>query len=309
MFKDKKIIYSIISIIGIILVFFIYTKEDNISKLSLVSAQVGNTGNYEGPKNITFIEKLGLLYLSSGLIYEFGIPNEVVESGLQTILSTNLEEMDKTENEDQFVFTEDELLNYMEQENASSEETDIEDVESSENSTEVENTEQIIDWTQFYTKEEFTTKDSNGEIFREDDITIRYTTPVGLNKDNVAKSSNIWQFNYRYVDNALIGLETSYWTSDLFGDEEIFDRAWTSLKWISQDYLNCTIISDTNTSFSAIVYNTNSTYYWYLYLDKLYDYDAFGLGIKQNVLAMTVEPISIENAYNIMNGLGLLESQ
>lgn len=300
--KNKRIIFLLISFIGLILVFFVYTRNNTISNLSLISAKANTNGVYEAPESITFIEKLGLLYLTGGLSYEFGVTDEVIELGLQTILSSDLEEMDKQSTEEEYIFNEEEMLNILENESV------IEETkESIEKDSEIE--EPIINWQEFYSKEIFNTKDSQGNIYRDEDITVSYTTPVGLNKDNVYNATNIWQYNYRYLNDGLIGLNTSFWGSYMFQEEIYFDRAWTSLKWLCQDYLNCVIVSDNKEVFEAIVYNNDNTYYWYLYLDKLYNYDAFGYGVKQNVIAMTVEPINIDNAYKIMESLGLVESE
>lgn len=256
MLKNKKIAFSIIAFIGLISVFFVYTRDDTISSLSLISAQIDANGNYKAPESITFIEKLGLLYLTGGLGYEFGVNNEVVETGFQTILTSDLDEMDNSSKDDNYIMNEDELKDYLENMESEQSKEQVEESEDISTETSTEEKEEIkeeIKWEELYTKESFNTTDSKGDIYRDDDIIVRYTTPIGINKSNVYDSTNIWQYNYRYLNNGLIGLETSYWASYMFQEEKYFDRAWTSLKWLCQDYLNCVIVSDSRNSFEAIV--------------------------------------------------------
>ena len=230
--------------------------------------------------------------------------------GFQALFNANLDDMTQTKEEETLFSTDfEEIANSLDVIEKNDGVLSEEDMKSIENGGEPINSEveieEVIDYSKIFEISYHDFLDEKGNPIENDKI-MRFTTPVGFNKDNVDSTSNVWQVNYRFYKGGLTGVDDSYWGSQLF-DEDIqyFDRAWTSLKWLCQDYLNCVIVADEENFFEAIVYSSDNTYYWYLMLDRLENFDAYGFGTKNNVIAMKVIPIKIEDAANIMYDLGV----
>lgn len=250
----KKKLLLIISSLSIILIFAIYGLSLRKEKTDITNNIEGN--GIEAPEGFTFIEGLGLSFLTSGLSYQFGVSPDFVESGFKAIIETD----------------------FTMQETATAS--------------------QALNWNEIYTKKEEITKDSNGKEIDKNDITITYMMPIGINENNIESTSNAWILNYRFYKNSLTGLKPSYWYSQLFQEDIYFNRAWNSLKWMCQDYLNCEILKNNENSIEAIFYADDI--YWYLYLDKLYDVDIFNLNKSVNCISMKIDPIKEEDAVDIL---------
>lgn len=85
MVKRKKIL-TIITIISLFLVFLLGMQEKSISDL-----QPDNLNTYKEPSELTFLDLLSLSFLNTGLSYEFGVTEEIVEEGFKQIFSMNLD--------------------------------------------------------------------------------------------------------------------------------------------------------------------------------------------------------------------------
>ena len=293
--KDKNFIMCLLCGIGIILSLFLFEADTSIADLSILNAQLGDDGKYEAPSGVTIIEKMGLMYLSSGVAYQFGTTREAVEIGFQTILNMDLSELDSSNNGngvDSIISIED----YVNQDSTIIEEDDvIGDI------TE-------IDWTTVYDKKEYKTLDENGKEINEKDTILSITTPTGFKPEDMENISNMWNINYRLYDGFLTGVAPSYWGSELFKTEEYFERAFTSLKWICQDYLNSIVMEDNDNFYGAIIYSVDEEYYWYLTLEKLENAKPFDDKNAGNFISMEVLPISINEVKEILEAKGILET-
>lgn len=282
--KNKNFIMCVICFIGIILSFVLFSTNSTVSDLSIFDAKKDINNKYEAPKAITFVEKIGLMYLTSGVGYQFGVSDEVVEIGLQTLMSSNL---DTSSNQDDNSII----------------------VDASEVIATEEDAQEIVDetlnsepnWDEVYKKSTFKTLDENGDEIDENDTILQFTTPYNFDIKDIDTTSNFWQLNYRMYGGCLTGMRESYWGSQLFNEDIYYDRAWTSLKWLCQDYLNAVVIEDTDTTYNAIIYSADEKYYWSLFLDKLENSNALDENQKCNLIGMTVLPISKDEVSLILS--------
>lgn len=82
---EKRKILTIITVISLFLVFLLGMQERSISDL-----QLNNLSTYKEPSELTFLDLLGLSFLNTGLSYEFGVTEEVIEEGFKQIFSMSL---------------------------------------------------------------------------------------------------------------------------------------------------------------------------------------------------------------------------
>lgn len=272
-FKNSNFRYSVISIVTLFLIVIMGFQENTISDLSFNKDVMTRLYGYSEPEGgVTYLEALGLQYLTLGSIFNYGVNENVITYYYEGLMNENL--LTDTENllDDTLDIsntTEDKYLA-------------LEDVA-------------IIERGDYY--------DLDGEKI-DGNTTLTITIPKTLTSENIKTASNAWKFTYHMYKEGLIGVDNAIWYSKLFENLEVFDRAWTSLKWLCQDKIQCDILTDYGDSFLVIVYGNERN--WLVTLDRLTG-DAFNSGDTINYINMTVMPIDEENTISLLGQYGLIQ--
>lgn len=274
--KDSNFKYSILSLIVLFLVVFLGFQKDTISDISFNQDTINRLYGYKEPEGgVTYLEALGLQYLSLGSIFSYGVNENVITYYYEGLMNQDLV---KEEDNNNLLDT---TLNISE--NTTSEKyLALEDVATIERGDYV---------------------DSNGEKI-DGNKTLTITVPKTLTKENVKTASNAWKFTYHMYKDGLIGVDNAIWYSEVFSDTEVFDRAWNSLKWLCQDKIQCDILNDYGDRFLVLVYSND--WNWLVDLSRL-NGDAFDSGDNLNYIKMTVLPLNYEDSVEILGQYGLVE--
>ena len=291
--SKKTLIHIALTAFALFLLLALVLQKNTASDLVL------EDGKYPEPVGgYSFLEAIEYSFIASGITFQYGATKELVENGIQQILTINVESTR------QVATTEDDNVSNLK---VSSDGT-VEKVNQLEQ--DMESDASNLDLKDTYKTETFKTKDlkeyeSQKDQFDEKDETFRITLPVDVKKDNYKTTSNAWKLNYRFYDGALTGLDRSYWYSQWFLDEDngIYDRAWTSLKWLAQNYLNCEIIADEDEVFEILIYGEQFNYE--VIFEKL-KIDMFDIGTDVNTIAMTSIPLSEEDSAYLLKSVGII---
>ncbi len=273
-FNNSYVKYSVISIVTIFLIIVMGLQPNTISDLSFDEKSISKASGYSEPEGgVTYLEALGLQYLSLGSIFNYGVNSNVITYYYEGLMNENL-----------VSDSESDLLGK------------VADIESNVTS------EKYLALEDVATVEEGDYYNSNGEKI-DGNTVLTITVPKTLAKENISSTSNAWKFTYHFYKDGLIGVDNAIWYSQLFENSEVFDRAWNSLKWLCQDKIQCEILADYGDEFLVLVYGNE--WNWVVTLDRLTG-DAFNSGDNINYIKMTVLPVDEENSLSILSKYGIV---
>lgn len=273
----QKKVSLIISIITIFLLTFLLTRENTISDLNFDSKVMDKLVGYQEPEGgVTYIEALGLNYLSLGSIFSYGVNDETIFYFYEQLLNSSLVEEDGTYSEDNLLDNKRKITNY-------------------DNSISLEKLCKI---------EETDYVDSHG-VKVENEKLLTITTPNTFNKDTLKGVSNVWKFNYRMHNNGLVGVENAIWYGQAFDTTSVFNRAFYSLKWLFQEKIECEILEDFGDKIVVFVYG-NDGYHWLVTVDKKHG-DAFNFNKEVNYISMNTIPLNEEKALDVLKQYGIIK--
>lgn len=275
---DKSKALIAISLISIFLVILLAMQESTISDLSFNESKIKNLYGYDEPSGgITYIEALGLEYISLGSIFNYGVTKETVLYFFENLMNQDLVE----ENSD--------MLKTIQETSLKEIDTSKEGYLYLENVANIEYTDYV---------------NSQGEKIKDNQI-MTVTIPKNLSKDNVETTSNAWKFDYHLYDDSFIGVDEAIWYSQLFDDSLYFDRAWTSLKWLCQEKIQCEILNDMEDYFEVLVYGTDG-YCWLVSFIRN-NGDIFNYNKNLNYISMSSMPITEEDSFELLNKYGIVD--
>lgn len=273
----KSNIILIVSLVSIILIVLLALQESTISDLAFQNEAIQDLYGYSEPEGgVTYIEALGLEYISLGSIFNYGVTKDTVLYYFENLMNQSLVESD--ENTD--------ILE-------SIKELSVQEIDTTKEGYLFLENMASINYSDFVSSE--------GKKMEDNQI-MSVVIPKTLSKDNIETTSNAWKFDYHLYQDSFIGVDNSIWYSQLFEESTVFDRAWTSLKWLCQDKIQCQILEDLDDSFTVLVYGTDG-YSWYLTFTRD-NGDAFNLGKNINYISMSSMPLKEEDALALLSKYG-----
>lgn len=273
----KNNILMIISLISIVLIVLLALQENNISDLSFNNKTLQKLYGYSEPEGgVTYIEALGLEYISLGSIFNYGVTKDTILYYFENLMNQSLVE----EGEDVLANVQNISLDEI---NSDKEEyLNLEDIASIEYLDYINNEGKTVD---------------NNEI-------MSVLVPKTLSKENIETTSNAWKFNYHLYKDSFIGVKDAIWYSQLFETETVFNRAWTSLKWLCQDKIQCEILEDLDDKFNVFIYGSDG-YNWYVSFERC-NGDAFGFDKNINYISMNSVPLNEEDSLVLLSKYGFV---
>lgn len=272
----KSKIFAGLSLISIILVVVLGLQENNVADLSFKQDAVSKLVGYSEPSGgASYLEALGLEYISLGSIFNYGVSSNVITYYFENLLNQELVSDEDTD-----------ILETVKSISTSEPDTTSKDYLALENIASINNTEYI---------------DIEGNVIEDNEI-MSIVVPKTMNADNIETTSNAWKFDYHLYKDSFIGVKKAVWYSQLFSETAVFDRAWTSLKWLCSDKIQCEILTDAEDSFTVLVYGGDE-YSWYLTFDR-YTGDVFELGKEVNYIEMSSVPLKEEDALQLLSNYG-----